>query len=88
MLEYNEFYLHLIRHGQSEINAMPDMVGQKADSRLTDKGKNQAALLGKRLAKEKIDHVYSSDYIRAAETCKIALQEAAARVHPPIDNLW
>jgi phosphoserine phosphatase len=82
MLEHNEFYLYLVRHGQSEINAMPDMVGQKADSRLTEKGKNQAKLLGQRLVKEKIDHVYSSDYIRAAETCKIALQEAEAGVMP------
>lgn len=76
MLEYNEFYLYLIRHGQSEINAMPDMVGQKADSRLTEKGKSQAVLLGERLfQKEKLpaDHVFASDYIRAADTCKIAL---------------
>lgn len=82
MLEYNEFYLNLVRHGQSEINAQPDLVGQKADSRLTEKGKNQALLLGERLFREKIDHVYSSDYIRAAETCKIALLEAAATVMP------
>ena len=82
MLEYNEFYLNLIRHGQSEINAQPDLVGQKADSRLTEKGKNQAKLLGERLVKEKIDHVYSSDYLRAADTCRIALQEAEAGVMP------
>ena len=75
MLEYNEFYLYLIRHGQSEINAMPDMVGQKADSRLTEKGKNQARLLGSRFSKDEIDHIYSSDYIRAADTCRIALSE-------------
>lgn len=76
MLEYNEFYLHLIRHGQSEINAQPDLVGQKADSRLTEKGKNQAKLLGQRLVKESVDYVYASDYLRAADTCRIALQEA------------
>lgn len=82
MLEHNEFYLNLIRHGQSEINAQPDLVGQKADSRLTEKGKNQAKLLGERLVKEKIDHIYSSDYLRAADTCRIALQEAEAGIMP------
>jgi phosphoserine phosphatase len=76
MLEYNEFYLHLIRHGQSEINAMPDMVGQKADSRLTEKGKNQARLLGNRITKDEITHVFSSDYIRAADTCRISLGQS------------
>lgn len=83
MLEYNEFYLNLVRHGQSEINAMPDMLGQKEDSKLTEKGKNQARLLGNRLAKEDIDYVYSSDYVRAADTCNIALGQATL-INKPI----
>lgn len=83
MLEYNEFYLNLVRHGQSEINAMPDMVGQKADSRLTEKGKEQARLLGLRLAKEEITHVYSSDYLRAADTCRIALGQSSIQTVMP-----
>jgi broad specificity phosphatase PhoE len=76
MLEDNEFYLYLIRHGQSEVNIIPDMVGQVGDSRLTEKGRNQANLLGERLFwKEKLEanYVFSSDYTRAADTCKIAL---------------
>lgn len=75
MLDYNEFYLWLIRHGQSEINAKQDIVGQTADSLLTHKGVLQAQLLGERLAyKDKVsfDQVYSSDYLRAHETAKIA----------------
>ena len=75
MIEHNSFYLYLIRHGQSEVNIQPDMVGQSGESRLTDKGKDQAALLGERLfRKEKLsaDYVFSSDYRRAAETCSIA----------------
>ena len=76
MLEHNSFYLYLIRHGQSEVNIQPDRVGQEADSRLTERGKEQAALLGQRLfQKEKLpaEFVFSSDYTRAADTCKIAL---------------
>lgn len=84
MLEYNEFYLHLIRHGQSEINAQPDLVGQKADSRLTEKGREQARLLGNRITKEEMTHVYSSDYLRAADTCKIALSQAPTIQSMPI----
>lgn len=75
MLEHNEFYLYLIRHGQSETNVKKDIVGQSGDSPLTEKGKQQAQLLGERLAyKEKLefDRVYSSDYARAHETAKIA----------------
>lgn len=75
MLDYNEFYLWLIRHGQSEVNAKRDIVGQTGDSLLTEKGRNQAQLLGERLAyKDKVsfDKVYSSDYTRAHDTAKIA----------------
>jgi broad specificity phosphatase PhoE len=75
MLDYNEFYLYLIRHGQSEVNALRDIVGQTGVSLLTEKGRHQAQLLGERLAyKDKVsfDKVYSSDYTRAHDTAKIA----------------
>ncbi len=75
MLDYNEFYLWLIRHGQSETNAKNDIVGQTGDSPLTEKGRLQAQMLGERLAyKDKVsfDRVYSSDYTRAHDTAKIA----------------
>jgi probable phosphoglycerate mutase len=77
MLEHNEFYLYLIRHGQTEINVLPDMVGQHGESRLTEKGKQQAKILGERLAKEDLDLdvIYSSDYIRALDTANIALSQ-------------
>lgn len=86
MLEHNEFYLYLIRHGQSEINAMPDMVGQKEDSQLTEKGRHQAKLLGQRLAKEgkKLDLVFSSPYDRALATAKIALEQVPEDKKSPI----
>ncbi len=82
MLDYNEFYLYLIRHGQSTVNAQPDMMGQRGDSPLTDKGRFQARLLGERLSKEgmNFDYVYSSDYTRAHDTAKIATGD----IHPII----
>ena len=73
MLEHNEFHLYLCRHGQSEVNVMPDMVGQREDTKLTTKGRNQAHCLGQRITKKEITHVYSSDLTRAADTCRIAL---------------
>jgi broad specificity phosphatase PhoE len=77
MLEHNSFYLYLIRHGQSEVNILPDQMGQSGDTKLTAKGKEQAKLLGQRFFKEglDVDYVYSSDYTRAADTCKIVLDQ-------------
>jgi broad specificity phosphatase PhoE len=75
MLNYNEFNLTLIRHGQSTTNANPDLMGQNWDTPLSEKGKLQAEKLGKRLSKtvEGIDFVYSSHYTRAHDTARIAL---------------
>lgn len=76
MIDYNEFYLTLIRHGQSTTNQNPDLMGQEADTPLSDKGKLQAWHLGERLAAEgmKMDYVFSSTYTRAHDTAKIALE--------------
>jgi broad specificity phosphatase PhoE len=77
MLEHNEFYLSLIRHGQSAVNVNPDHLGQPATTPLTKHGEYQAELLSKRYKaeKKKFDKVYSSDYTRAHETAKIVLPE-------------
>lgn len=75
MLDYNEFYLYLIRHGQTNVNFKGDTVGQTADSPLTEKGQQQAQLLGERLAyKDQVtfDKVFASSYARAHDTAKIA----------------
>lgn len=75
MLDYNEFYLYLIRHGQTPTNLDGNTCGQTAESPLTEKGRLQASLLGERLAyKDKVtfDKVYSSNYTRAHDTAKIA----------------
>lgn len=77
MLEFNEFNLLLIRHGQSAVNVIPDRMGQTPDVPLTHWGREQAKMLGKRLrySHEKIDYVYTSDYTRALDTCTIAMGE-------------
>jgi len=80
MSDFNEFNLLLVRHGQSEINVLPDIIGQRGDSKLTDLGKRQAQLLGLRFEQQFqiFDHVYASDYNRAFDTAKIALPNYAA----------
>lgn len=85
MLEYNEFNLTLIRHGQSTTNVNPDLMGQEADTPLSDNGKLQAEKLGKRLIKEVqgIDYVFSSPYTRAYDTAMISLM-SVPHAHNPI----
>ncbi len=73
MLDHNHFNLYLIRHGESEFNITPERMGQFPDTALTEHGRQQAKLLGKRLEGLKIDHLYSSDYKRAFDTCNIAM---------------
>lgn len=71
----NEFYLTLVRHGQSTTNQNPDLMGQESDTPLSEKGLRQAELLGDRLVKEgvSIDYVWSSTYTRAHHTANVAL---------------
>ena len=73
MLDDNEFYLTLIRHGESVTNTKPDLMGQEADIPLSGKGYKQAELLRERLSKETLDYVYSSPYKRALDTACIAV---------------
>jgi broad specificity phosphatase PhoE len=75
MLEYNEFYLTLVRHGQSETNANPDKMGQSPTIPLTALGREQASKLNLRFEKENqyFNYVISSPYTRALDTCTIAM---------------
>ena len=60
--------LLLVRHGQSEWNALGKWQGQ-ADSPLTDTGRQQARKAGSSVGK--FDAIFSSDLQRAAETAVI-----------------
>ncbi len=62
--------LFIIRHGETLWNREKRAQGAK-DIALTDNGKLQGEYLAKRLVKEKIDYIYSSDLSRAYETAKL-----------------
>jgi len=53
----------LLRHGEKE-----QYIGDVAQIKLTEKGRLQADLLGKRLQNERIDIIYSSTMTRAKQT--------------------
>ncbi|KRF12218.1 histidine phosphatase family protein [Paenibacillus sp. Soil787] len=59
-----------IRHGSTEWNRLGKLQGQ-LDTDLTEEGREQARLLGLRLAKENWDGIISSDLKRARETAQI-----------------
>ncbi|KQX68739.1 histidine phosphatase family protein [Paenibacillus sp. Root444D2] len=59
-----------IRHGSTEWNRLGKLQGQ-LDTELTGEGREQARLLGLRLAKETWDGIISSDLTRARETAQI-----------------
>ena len=62
--------LYLVRHGESEWNALGKVQGQ-SDTDLNNKGIEQAKEVAERLCKEDIDLIYSSDLKRAYETAEI-----------------
>ena len=64
--------LYLARHGQTEENKAQILQGH-LPGRLTDEGKQQAALLGEQLKEIALDAVVSSDLQRCRDTVTIAL---------------
>jgi probable phosphoglycerate mutase len=90
MLDKLEFDLYLIRHGESAVNAIPDLMGQSADVPLTDKGRNQALLLSKLWEKTGtvFDGIFSSPYVRSLDTAKIATKnilEFSEKINEPVE---
>jgi broad specificity phosphatase PhoE len=67
--------LLLIRHGQSTANATGVWQGQM-DFPLSDEGRWQARCVGKALASEHFDGLYTSPLARAFETAEIIAREA------------
>lgn len=61
--------IYLLRHGESQTDS-----GDDDAQILTERGILQSSLLGKRLAKYKIDKMYSSDMVRALQTADIINQ--------------
>lgn len=69
----------LVRHGITDWNVEGRMQGRN-DIPLNAEGRNQAALLGARMAGEQWDYIYSSDMSRARETADIIADHMGMRV--------
>jgi broad specificity phosphatase PhoE len=61
--------VYFVRHGESEANLAN--VHQDARPKLSERGREQAKFLGKRVSKLPIDFIYSSTMARAKETAEI-----------------
>lgn len=64
--------VYIIRHGESETNRAGLWTGW-IDAPLTEKGRDEAALLRDFLARVSFDRIYSSDLVRATTTADIAI---------------
>ena len=65
--------IHLVRHGESTWNSVRRVQGNHTGVGLSELGKTQAALLGKRLRQMEFARVFCSTAERARETAALAL---------------
>ncbi len=61
----------IVRHGQSTYNTEKRIQGRTDASKLTEKGRNDASLVGKALSNISFNAIYSSPLKRATETAEI-----------------
>jgi broad specificity phosphatase PhoE len=73
--------LILIRHGETEWNKQRRIQGCRSDTRLSQKGLEQADRLAAVLRKERIDAIYASPMKRASETAQIIAEACKLPVH-------
>jgi broad specificity phosphatase PhoE len=74
--------LRLVRHGETNWNALHLIQGHDDTSRLTDKGRRQAYEVAHTLLSEDFDLIVASDLSRAAETASII----AGIINVPIEH--
>ena len=72
--------LLLVRHGETPWNLDGRLQGS-TDVDMSDKGREQARLAGRRLSTTEIDLAYSSDQSRARETAEIILEGRDIPLH-------
>jgi len=65
----NKTELIVVRHGETAWNADGRIQGHQPVP-LNDRGRKQASLLGKRLASERVDAIFSSDLLRTVQTAE------------------
>lgn len=75
-------HLYFVRHGESELNVQRIFAGQ-TDTPLTERGREQAKVAGKRATSMRFDLVVSSPLSRALETAQIIAQE----IHYPLEKI-
>jgi broad specificity phosphatase PhoE len=69
----------LVRHGSTELSAEDRFAGA-VDVLLSDDGRNQARMLGHRLAHEKVDAIYASPLKRTVETARLIAEPIGLEV--------
>lgn len=73
--------VYFVRHGETVCNR--EHIHQPPSSPLSDLGRDQALTAGEFLRKMNVDHIITSDYVRAQETARIIGSILGIR---PIDN--
>jgi probable phosphoglycerate mutase len=77
--------LFLVRHGATELSAEDRFAGA-IDVKLSDEGREQARLLGKRLASDPLDVAFASPMTRTMDTARLIAAPHQLEV-TPIDGL-
>jgi alpha-ribazole phosphatase/probable phosphoglycerate mutase len=72
--------VYIVRHGETEWNAQGRIQGH-TDICLSDKGRQQASVLARRLSNVPFDVAYSSDMRRTQETAQIILGQSSIPLH-------
>lgn len=67
-------YLYFVRHGESEANILRVISNRGFQHGLTDKGRQQAALVAQQLKGAPIVKIFSSPLMRAVQTAQILAQ--------------
>jgi broad specificity phosphatase PhoE len=70
--------IHLVRHGESTWNSVRRVQGNHHGVHLSERGEEQAAMIGLRLRAMDFSAVYCSSADRAVETARIALGDDSA----------
>jgi broad specificity phosphatase PhoE len=73
--------VYIVRHGETEWNAQGRIQGH-TDICLSEKGREQARVVSRRLAEVPFDVAYSSDLSRTRETAQVILGERNVPLHP------